>query len=332
MTDAATAAFLDAAGWAGAEFTALAGDASTRRYHRLRRTGETAVLMAAPSDVTLDAFIDIGARLAAIGLSTPRLLAEDRAAGLLLLEDFGDDLFASLLEAGRPAPPLFDLAVDVLIHLHRRFEATGTGELPHYDAETFLEQVMLFADIVLPEVLPAEAPETAATAFSQAWVETLPAAYDGPTSLLLRDYHVGNLVHLAGRRGIAACGLLDYQDAGLGPVAYDLVSLIEDARRDVDDALRARAVARYLAAFPNLDQAAFDASCHILALMRHFRVIGVFGRLAREQGRPDYLVHLPRLWRLVDRHLEAPAVRPLAAWLQAWLPPERRRRFAAQRR
>lgn len=327
MSDAAVAAFLAAAGWHGAAVTALAGDASSRRYFRLRRNRDSAVLMVAPADAQLDAFIAIGARLAALGLSTPRLFAEDRAAGLLLLEDFGDAVFANCLDAGEAAAPLYDLAVDALIHLHRCFEPAQGDDLPQYDAGTFVDQVTLFADIVAPEALPAERLEHAVAAFRQAWAEALPAAYGVPCSLLLRDYHVGNLVHLADRPGVAACGLLDFQDAGLGPIAYDFVSLIEDARRDVDTHVRARARQRYLAAFPDLDAAAFAAACHVLALMRHFRVVAVFCRLARDQRRREYLVHLPRLWDLIEEHLQAPAVRPVAAWLEAWLPPQARRRF-----
>jgi len=318
VSGADIAALLAAAGWSGAAREALAGDASGRRYFRLRRGGESAVLMVAPADAALAAFIDVGARLAALGLSTPQLLAERRTAGLLLLEDFGDALFARRLDAGAPAAPLYELAVDVLIHLHRNFDVAGAGSLPRYDAATFLDQVMLFAEVVLPAALPA---------FRQAWAETLPAAYGGPISLLLRDYHVGNLVHLPERSGIAACGLLDFQDAGLGPPAYDLVSLLEDARRDVDEALRLSLQGRYLAAFPDLDRQDFAASCHVLALMRHFRVIGIFSRLARQRGRPEYLVHLPRLWRLIEAHLAAPAVRPVAAWLDAWLPRKARPGF-----
>jgi hypothetical protein len=241
------------------------------------------------------------------------VLAEARGDGLLLLEDFGDDLFARRLDRGWPAGPLIDLAVDALCHLHRRFDvSTAPAGLPRYDRATFLDQAMLFADVFLQ----AEA----AAGFRAAWERALAVVDDAPGSLLLRDFHAGNLMLLAGRTGVAACGLLDFQDAGLGPRAYDLVSLAEDARRDYPEALRTRACERYLAAFPELDRAAFARQAAVLATMRHFRVLGVFERLARERGRPEYLVHKPRLWRLVESHLAEPALAPVAAWLARWRP------------
>ena len=315
------AAFLAAGGWADAERQPLAGDASDRRYTRLRRGTRSAVLMQAPPDAALDAFIRVGALLAGLGLTTPRLLAAERGRGLLLLEDFGDDVFARLLDAGAPPAPLVDLAVDVLAHLHRHFR--GAEGLPVYDAAGFEAQAMLFCEAALPGV--ADDLEAAAAEYRVAWAALLPETCAGPGSLLLCDYHAGNLVRLAERDGVAACGLLDFQDAGLGPRAYDLASLIEDARRDYPSEIRERALARYLAAFPELDATRFRRDLAVLAAMRHFRVLGIFERLARERRRPEYLVHRPRLWRFIAAHLEEAALAPVAAWLARWLPPEKRR-------
>jgi hypothetical protein len=250
----------------------------------------------------------------------PELGPVARDQGLLILEDFGDDSFATLLDDGAAPEPLFDLAVDVLIHLHRRFrpaEATDLA-LPDYDVAAFWAQLELFTEAYLPTVLEGAARDQAGRAFAEAWAEVLPRAYGVPRSLLLRDYHVGNLMRLAGRDGVRACGLLDFQDAGFGPVTYDLVSLLEDARRDVASTLRARGLARYRAAFPALDVAAVESSCAILATMRHFRVVGIFTRLAA-QGRDEYLVHLPRLWRLIRGHLGRPELAPVARWFDRWL-------------
>lgn len=322
-------AFLARAGWAGAGRRPLAGDASGRRYLRLRQGAETAVLMQAPADASLDAFLAVGRRLAGLGLSVPRLIAEDRAAGLLLIEDFGDDVFARLLAAGQPAGPLYDLAVDVLIHLHRRFvPARGLG-LPVYDAGLLEAQVMLFVETALAKALEPAARAEAGEGFRRAWAGLLPAACRGPGTLVLRDYHAGNLIRLAGRPGIAACGLLDYQDAGLGPRAYDLVSLLEDARLEVPEAVRRAAVARYLAAFPELEREAFERASTVLALQRHFRVVAVFHRLAEAAGKRHYLAHLPRLWRLIAGRLAEPAAAPLQAWAARWLTADRRRRLGA---
>lgn len=318
--------FLAENDWGGASRRPIAGDASTRRYERLSRAGavpETAVLMRAPADATFDSFLAIDRLLGGLGLSVPELgpLAHDQ--GLLILEDFGDDSFAALLDEGAAPEPLFDLAVDLLIHLHRRFrpvDASGLA-LPDYDAAAFRDQLDLFTEVFLPTVVEEASREEAGRAFAEAWAEVLPRAYGVPGSLLLRDYHAGNLMRLAGRDGVRACGLLDFQDAGLGPVTYDLVSLLEDARRDVAPALRARGLARYRRAFPALDVAAFEASCAILAAMRHFRVIAIFTRLAG-RGRDEYVVHLPRLWRLIRGHLVRSELAPVARWLDRWLPDE----------
>lgn len=317
--------FLSGAGWADASREPLAGDASGRRYLRLRHGAESVVLMQAAPDGGLEAFARIGALLAALGLSTPQLLAAAPEQGLLLLEDFGDDVFSRLLDAGAPAAPLLDLAVDVLVHLHRRFE--GADDVPSYDAATFTAQVMLFVEAALPGAVSD--PDAAAAEYETAWTAVLAEACAGPASLLLRDYHAGNLVRLAERKGVAACGLLDFQDAGQGPRAYDLASLLEDARRDYPAALRERACGRYLAAFPELDAGAFRRQLAVLATMRHFRVLGIFERLARQHGRPDYLVHRPRLWRYIESHMGEPALRPVASWLDRRLPPEARRALGA---
>jgi aminoglycoside/choline kinase family phosphotransferase len=141
----------------------------------------------------------------------------------------------------------------------------------------------------------------------------------------LRDYHVDNLMLLRDRPGVRACGLLDFQDAVCGPAAYDLVSLLKDARRDVPAALRAPMTERYLAAFPGIDRAAFDRSAAILATQRNCKIIGIFTRLWRRDGKPGYLRHIPRVWRLIEEDLRAPALAPMAAWLDRYLPPAVRR-------
>ena len=144
----------------------------------------------------------------------------------------------------------------------------------------------------------------------------LPAARRVPESLVLRDYHVDNLMVIEGRSGIASCGLLDFQDAVLGPVSYDLVSLLEDVRRDVSTDLVAELRARYLAGFPALDRDAFDASYAVLGAQRNAKIVGIFTRLCRRDGMPDYLRHIPRTWRLLEGDLEHPALAPVRAWFE----------------
>jgi hypothetical protein len=298
-------------GWADAVRRPLAGDASSRRYDRLSKAGGTAVLMRAPPEAMTPAFIAIAKILANLGLSAPGILAASAEDGMVLLEDFGDDTYTVLLDGGAAAAPLYLLATDALIHLHRRF--TGAASLPIIDRARFLDQAMLFCDICKPD-------EGAAESFRRAWTGPLDTAVAVPSTLLLRDFHAGNLFHLPQRPGVRACGLIDFQDAGIGPVSYDLVSLLQDARRDVAKDIAAACLEHYCAAFPDIDRAAFDASCAILAAQRHVRVIAVFNRLSG-LGKPGYLEHLPRLWDLLHRALGHPALGDVAVWFQEHFPP-----------
>ncbi|MDR3517166.1 MAG: phosphotransferase [Azospirillaceae bacterium] len=328
MTDAEVAARIDAflatQGWGAARRIALAGDASARRYWRLERPGDTAILACSPPPARDSAaFVAVAGLLRRISLSAPRILAAAPQAGLLLLEDFGDTTFGAALAAGADAETLYALAVDVLIALHRRFTpriATGL-ELPVFDAPRFAAQVDLFGEICLPifQITPA-----AADTLGAAWRAVLPLAERLPTSLLLRDYHVDNLMLLSNRSGVAGCGLLDFQDAGLGPVAYDLVSLLEDARRDLSETLTATMIERYRDAFPALATSDFAAGYAVLGAMRHARIIGIFIRLARQDGKRRYLEYLPRVWRQLDAQLRHPALALVAEWISHHLPPDRR--------
>jgi aminoglycoside/choline kinase family phosphotransferase len=322
---AVIAAFLSSHGLAEVERRPLAGDASTRRYHRLiRPDGDPLILMQAPDPAReLVPFLVVADLIRPLGLSVPLIVAADPELGLLLLEDFGDETFSSALDRDADPEPLYNLAVDVLITLHQGFApgpATAAA-LPAYDAAAFTEQVLLLADQVMPD-----RPESR-YAFETAWSSVIPAVMTAPPTLLLRDYHAGNLMLLPGRRGVQSCGLLDFQDAGLGPPAYDLVSLIEDARRDLAPELAGALLRRYLDAFPELEPAALARAWTVLAAIRHTRVIAVFLRLARH-GKPGYLRHLPRLWRYLDTCLARPELAPVAAWFERYLPPLRRMTLA----
>lgn len=321
---AVIADFLAAAGWPGVEPKPLAADASFRRYYRLCRDGETAVLMdAPPPKEDVGAFHRVQNLLCDLGFSAPRAVGVDEAAGLMLLEDLGDRTFTRALAEGADEGALYRLAVDLLIALHERFTpelAAGTG-LPPYDDERLLEESALLVDWYLPAL--GRAPTAAArTAYQDAWLAVLPDARKVPDTLVLRDFHVDNLMVVEGREGIAACGLLDFQDAVLGPVTYDLVSLLEDVRRDVSPSLMEELRARYLAAAPAIDRAAFEASYAILGAQRNAKIVGIFTRLCRRDGKADYLKHIARTWRLLESDLAHPALAPVKAWFDREVPPE----------
>lgn len=313
--------FLAAAGWDAAERRVLAADASFRRYDRLSLGGRRAVLMDAPpprEDVR--PFIAVARLLERLELSAPRLLAEDRENGFLLLEDLGDRTFTRALAAGGDETALYALATDALVALHRRWQpALGAGLKP-YGWEALLAEAFLLTDWYLPAVTGRPTAPAARAAYEAAWRQALAPVAEKRETLVLRDYHVDNLMELPGRPGVAACGLLDFQDALLGARAYDLVSLLEDARRDVSPLVVETMLARYLAAMPELDPETLLAEYHLLGAQRSAKIVGIFTRLDRRDGKSRYLEHIARLWRLLDQDLRHPALAPVAAWFAEQVP------------
>jgi aminoglycoside/choline kinase family phosphotransferase len=315
--------FLAAAGWGGAKRARLAGDASFRHYDRVADGARIAVLMdAPPPKEDVRPFVAIARHLESLGYSAPKVLAVDAAAGLLLLEDLGDDTYTRLLANGADEEALYALAIDVLADLHARSDAVPAG-VPPYDDERLLTEACLLTDWYMPAVLGRDTDEAARAEYADLWRAVFPVARGVPDTLVLRDFHVDNLLLLK-RDGIKACGLLDFQDAVAGPLTYDPMSLLEDARRDIDPALIARMKARYLAQMPGLDIESFAASWAVLAAQRHAKVIGIFTRLCRRDGKPHYLIHIPRVWRLLEAALAHPALAAIKAWLDRHMPPEAR--------
>jgi aminoglycoside/choline kinase family phosphotransferase len=321
------AGFLARAGWGTARRARLAGDASFRKYDRVTDGTRTAVLMDAPPPMEdVRPFLKVGRHLAALGFGAPAVLAEDVDAGLLLLEDLGDDTYTRLLAGGGGERPLYALAVDVLVALHRLPpERALPPGLPPYDDARLLAEACLLTDWFMPAALGRPTAPEARADYVARWTDLFPLARTRPATLVLRDYHVDNLLLLPGRQGTAACGLLDFQDAVAGPPEYDLMSLLEDARRDIADDLAADMLGRYYAAFPTVDRAASAAAYAVLGAQRHAKVIGIFTRLCVRDGKPGYLTHIPRVWRLLERALAHPALAAVAEWLDRHLPAEARR-------
>lgn len=323
--DQAMAAFLDRAGWGKAKRGLLAGDASFRKYHRIDFDGRRAVLMDAPPPMeNVRPFLAIARHLLRLGLSAPKIFAEDVDQGFLLLEDLGDDTYARKLADGADETGLYALAVDLLIDLHRRFEADKAADVPRFDTPRALREVNLLLDWYWPAVMGTPASDALRGSYTAAWQEALPALWSAPDTIALFDFHIDNLMIVPGRSGVAACGLLDFQDAVLAPVAFDLVSLLEDVRRDVPPALVAAMRARYIAAFPKLDRDAFDRSYYAVGAQRNTRIVGVFTRLLKRDGKPRYLQFMPRVWKLLEGDLAHPSMAPVRAWFDKHIPPEKR--------
>ena len=315
-------AFAARAGWGDARRETIAGDASARRYERLARGDTTVVLMDdPPPGHSVVPFVRIARLLRGMGCSAPEIFDSDEVLGFALLEDLGDDSFSALLtapDASSLERTLYEAATDVLIDLHRR---PAPPDLPGYDPAWLLSDAALILETAIGDT--AESPMAAE--FETAWRGPLEEATQGPAVLCLRDFHAGNLMWLpargdggCGASGIGRVGLLDFQDARAGPAAYDLVSLLQDARRDLGGGLEAAMVARYLNASPDLDGAAFRAAYAILGAQRAVRIIGVFHRLAKRDSKPAYLAHLPRLWRHLDADLVHPSLAPVRSWFERW--------------
>ena len=318
--------FLAAHGYAAAARAPLPGDAGHRRYLRLTGGPRPALLMdgsgaaavGLPSaEADLRAFMAIAAHLRGLGLSAPEVLAADPKAGLLLLEDLGESTHATLLDAGAEPMPLYLAAAETLAALHAAPPPPG---LPAWEGEAMARATAAtFLDWWWPAALGAEPTEAQRAAF-QAAMRAMLAPFEGAGAFVHRDYFPANLLPLPDRPGPASVGIIDFQDAGHGHPAYDLVSLLQDARRDVPPPVRQAATARYLEARPGLDREGFEAATAAMAAQRHLRVAALWVRLDRRDKKPHYLRHGPRCWRLLDEALRHPATAPLAAFLDEHVP------------
>ena len=312
--------FLASCGWRGAEILPLAGDASFRRYFRVVHGGRSAVLMdAPPPHEDPQPFIAVAEWLVGSGLSAPQILARDLDKGLLLLGDFGNERLRETLDSdpGRERE-LYETATDVLVHLHSH---PPMPRLRPHGMDQWLEELMLFTDWYCPAV----GADVDVNGYEAAWRGVLePVAADGlgPVTVL-RDYHAENIMLIEGRGGVAHFGLLDFQDALAGHPAYDLASVLEDARRDVPPAIEREMIDRYVTATST--GAAFERAYWALAAQRNTRILGVFTRLWKRDNKPGYRRFQPRMWDLLERDLAQPHLKPVRDWFDANIAPEHRR-------
>jgi hypothetical protein len=347
-------ALLRRAGWADAERRPLAGDASSRRYERLTRGRDSAVLMDAPAAAeapscppeadaaerrrlgynamarlagpNLAAFAGLARELTARGYSAPEVIAADFAAGYLLLEDLGDALYARILDKGAAAPPLYEAAIDLLGAVRRSTVPETVGydgrswRVQAYDAVALQAEADLLVEWYALHRAGMRLEAAALADWRALWAGAFKALAGEARTLVLRDVHAENLIWLPERDGPARAGLLDFQDALFGHAAYDLVSLLQDARRDVDPGLEAGMMERFFKAGAVEDETAFARAYAILGAQRNAKILGIFVRLAHRDGKERYLGFLPRVARLFLHDLEHPVFADLKAWVSATLP------------
>jgi N-acetylmuramate 1-kinase len=307
---AAALPFLAAIGWGDAAIEPLAGDASFRRYFRVVAPGRSAVLMdAPPPHEDPRPFLSIARWLTDRGFAAPAILGEDLTNGLILLEDFGD---ARLRETVDAAPEselrLYEEAVRLLVRLH----AHEAAPVAPYDLAVYQREAALLTEWYCP----ALGLDIDGEGYRAAWDAVLTPLADTPAVTVLRDYHAENLMLIEGRE---ALGLLDFQDALAGHPAYDLVSLLQDARRDVPPAIEAAMLDLYARTVGTGDD--FAVAYHVLGAQRNAKIIGIFTRLWRRDGKPRYPALCPRVWGYLERDLAHPALAPVAAWFDANIPP-----------
>ena len=315
--------FLTRAGWDDAAILPLAGDASFRRYFRVVSPGRQAVLMdAPPPHEDPRPFAQVAEYLTGIGLRAPAILARDLDAGLLLIEDFGDQRMREAVDADPSTEfAVYRGVVDVLIELHRH----TAPDLPRHGLDSWLDEVGLFTEWYCPAMgLAVDEAE-----FRAAWRDVLAPVDTAPTRWVteLRDYHAENIM-LTGGAGMAGYGLLDFQDARVGHPAYDLVSMLEDARRDVSPGVERAMLDHYMSATARGPD--FESAYWALGAQRNTRILGVFVRLWKRDGKPHYRTFQSRMWGLLERDLAHPELLPVRRWFDANVPVDARAAAWAQ--
>ncbi len=311
-------AFLAKAGWPGAHIMPLAGDASFRRYFRVVDGDRVAVLMDAPQPhEDPRPYIHVAEYLTGIGLAAPHILARDLDHGLLLIEDFGSNRMREAVDAdlAREAE-IYCGVVDILISLHREAPLAG---LKAHGLQHWLDELTLFTDWYCPAV----GLDVDGDSFVAAWRAVLaPIDAQGQTVTELRDFHAENVMLISGGSGVRRFGLLDFQDALIGHPAYDLVSMLEDARRDVSPTVERAELDRYMAATSRGPE--FEDAYWALGAQRNTRILGVFVRLWQRDGKPHYRQFQPRMWGLLERDLAHPSLAPVKTWFDTNIPADKR--------
>lgn len=355
----AVRAFCEEAGWGKAEITYLQGDASARTYARITDGDRAAILMDSPAmpdgpairggmpysaiahlAESVTPFVAVAAALRERGISVPEIFAQDLENGFLVIEDLGDLVFGAAIAGGADERELYLAATDVLVALRRAPPAaaqpvsdTADYALASYDAGALGIEVELLLDWLWPMVLGTPVADGDRAAFLALWTPLFEFVGQLPPGWVLRDYHSPNLIWLPDRDGAARVGVIDFQDAVRGPAAYDLAALGQDARRDISPALEEAVRDHYCAGVgasdPNFDRQRFLTAYAILGAQRNTKILGIFARLARRDGKRAYLQHIPRVSAYLDRNLLHPALADLRGWYEKHLPGDARVRAAA---
>ena len=324
--------FIKQSGFAEHSVEPLAGDASFRRYVRVITPQTSYVVMDSPPALEpIRPYIKVCDYLCKQGYSAPRIIALDEEMGFLLLEDLGNEVFNSLLEQNRKNPAklereLYEQSVKLLAEWHKApgmLKGTSTLKIGDYTRDEYIQELKLFTDWYLPELGRPEASFRAGE-FLDIWMELLRSTPPADCYFVHRDFHANNLVWLEEREENARVGLLDFQDALWGDCSYDLASLIEDARRDVEPDLAAD-MKRLYVELTGQPMALFSKRYAMIAAQRNLKIIGIFARLNKRDGKPQYLDYLPRVWKYLEHDLTHPSLAKLQRWMDTCVPRELRK-------
>ena len=351
--------FIQRSGWSDASVSYLQGDASTRRYARLKRGDDKAILMDSPRQpdgpIVRDGktysriahlaedvkpFVAVDHALRSAGLSAPLIVAQDLDSGLLLIEDLGDRVFGREADGGAHQAELWTAAIDMLAYFRQAGlpismpvmpsdPSAGTHTLAPLDATILGIEIALLPDWYWPEVHGSNIPSGIRNEFASLWQPVIAGLLAQPRGWVLRDVHSPNLLWLPERQGVARVGVIDFQDAIAGPWAHDVMSLLQDARVDVPHELETQLLVRYVSQMkghPGFDEVSFRAAYAAYGALRATRLLGLFVRLLRRDGKPDYLRHLKRNWGYLERNLQHPGLQPVASWYDRFFPAELRNR------
>ncbi len=310
--------FLQTCNLENLNITPLAADASTRQYYRLSGGDKAYLLMEAPPPLDVKPFVVIARHLRKLGLAAPEIYAEDPKNGYLLLQDFGQQSFSQLLKHNAKPQLYYEAAIEILQHLHLHPNNTNI-DLPPYSADTLYQEAELFPLWYMKHELSLTVSNSFLDSYRHLIIKAVHELPPLPPCLVLRDYHIDNLMqidgYIIGDSPHKQCGILDFQDALIGSPAYDVMSILEDARTAVPQNIQDHMIKKYLQK-TNLPENVFAHHYSVLATIRHLKVLGIFVRLEIRDNKPHYRQHLPHVKKLLKKHLQKSHLQELNTLLQ----------------
>ena len=298
----------------------IVADASFRKYYRVTSNKKTFIFVYSPKKKENNAgYIKISKFFNKIGLSVPKIIDYDENKGFFLIEDFGSNTYSKCISQGVNQYKLYNLATRNIVHLQKKSHE-WLKKFPKYTNQKFIDEVKLFTSWYWPYIFKKKCKIQIVNSFIKIWRDLLRIGLKTEKVVVHRDFHIDNLFFLKRREGINACGLIDFQDAVVGPASYDLLSLLEDARRTVNKKIVMQIYNQFVKNLSNKKKKIFKIEYEILAAQRHTKVIGIFTRLFLRDKKKKYLKNIPRLWKMLENNLESEKLLELKLWFDEYFP------------